>query len=68
MKNKTEYEKNCAHCEHAGETYDEDYVICCKKGVVSAIGCCRKFIYDPLKRKTARKPKAPTLEYIDINE
>ncbi len=68
MKAKTEYEKNCAHCEYSGEMYDEDYVLCSKKGVVNAAGVCRKFVYDPLKRKIQRRPPTPELEYIDINK
>lgn len=68
MKQKTEYERNCAHCEYAGSTYDDEYVVCVKKGVVRAQGACRKFIYDPLKRKTAPLKAPPKLEYVDINE
>lgn len=68
MKQRTEYEKNCAHCEHAGNTYDDEYVICIKKGIVRSHGCCRKFIYDPLKRKTSPYKPSPKLEYINIDE
>ena len=46
----------CALCEHASPTIHEDEMLCTYNGVVSSDGCCRKFRYDLLKRKPARKP------------
>ena len=61
-----EIEKYCAYCENAALLHSEDYVLCEKKGVVAANFVCRKFSYDPLKRRAA-KAAAPKLEYVDID-
>lgn len=61
-----EDENYCAFCEHASTLHGDDFVLCEKKGVVSATWVCRKFIYDPLKRKPALG-KMPSLEYVDID-
>ena len=49
-------EKSCTYCTH-GTQIDEEQVLCIKKGVLPAGGRCRKFCYDPCKRKPS-KPKA----------
>lgn len=49
-------ERACEYCQH-GAKLDEDSVLCIKRGVVSATGKCRKFLYDPCKR-VPPKPKA----------
>lgn len=61
-------DKICAYCEYARDSHEREFVICTKKGVVHAMGKCRKFIYDPMKRI----PRTPIsaegkLEYIDID-
>ena len=60
-------ETYCAHCEHAAPLHDEDYVLCEKKGVVRAVYVCRKFSYDPLKRRPAEH-KVPKLEFVDLDD
>ena len=62
----SEIEEYCAVCEHAAPLHDEGHVLCEKKGVVASDFLCRKFAYDPLKRKVSKAP-APKLEYIDID-
>ena len=62
-----EEEKYCANCENAALLHGEEYVLCEKKGVVRATYVCRKFSYDPLKRRPAAS-KAPKLEFVDIDE
>ena len=59
-------ESYCANCEHASLLHGDEYVLCEKKGVVRAAYVCRKFSYDPLKRRPS-KAAAPKLEYVDID-
>ena len=67
MKNEElDEERYCAFCEHSATLHGDEYVLCQKKGVVRAAFVCRKFSYDPLKRRPAKNTK-PTLEYIDID-
>ena len=49
-----EITQSCALCEYANHLQDVNYVLCSKKGVVSADFCCKKFCYDPLKRQPKR--------------
>jgi len=51
-------EKYCKFCEHAGTLSDPDSMLCDRSGVVDASHCCRRFRYDPLKRKPRRKEDA----------
>ena len=61
--------KCCECCEHATALKnDRTKMVCDKFGVVSATHKCRKFLYDPLKRKAFR-PRIDTedqLEHIDL--
>ena len=45
---------SCALCEYANHLQDVNFVLCSKKGVVSADFSCKKFSYDPLKRQPKR--------------
>ena len=54
---KKEY-RFCVNCERAAE-FDEDHMLCIKKGIVALDGKCRKFTYDPCKRIP---PKAKALD------
>ena len=68
MKNKErDIEKACRMCEHAELLVDENVVLCERKGIVKADGCCRRFIYDTLKRIPPKNAPAPKLEYVDID-
>lgn len=52
----------CAYCEHAVPLLNRDEVLCRKNGVVAADHHCKKFSYDLLKRKPARRrPTEPLL-------
>ena len=59
----------CEFCEHATTLKsDRTKMVCDRFGVVSATHKCRKFLYDPLKRKAFR-PRIDTddqIEHIDI--
>ena len=46
-----EINKVCAYCEKATLLHDGENVLCESKGVVCAGYKCRKFVYDPIKRK-----------------
>ncbi len=43
-------EPMCCYCEKGVLMQNNKYVICKKRGVVTASYYCRRFIYDPLKR------------------
>lgn len=64
MKNKhADEHKMCAYCESATLISNGDYCICAHKGLVEAVGSCKKFSFDLLKLDP--KPvKAPKLEEI----
>ena len=49
-------EPRCAYCTHS-RPLNEEQVICCKKGVLSAASHCRAFRYDPLRRTPPRPAK-----------
>ena len=65
-KSKYEINKVCAYCEHAGCMNDPEKMLCALKGVVSSGFCCRKFIYDPLKRDPAPPVKLEKLSPEDL--
>lgn len=46
-------ERSCSYCAHAGQVAG-GRMICTKKGFVSPDSSCRRFRYDPLKRKPSR--------------
>ncbi len=55
-------ERVCAYCENSIETLCDGDMICRKHGLVAAGGKCRKFIYDPQKRKVRPRRPMPTDE------
>ena len=56
-KKNEELEKLCKYCERAQELSDENLMLCPKYGVVEADNDCRRFVYDPLKRRPAKPVK-----------
>ena len=48
--------RSCQYCAH-GTCYEDEQILCTKKGIVPADGKCRKFKYEPCKR-IPPKPKA----------
>ena len=60
-------EKICAYCEFAVPIYDDEAMLCSKRGVVAKTFYCRKFAFDPLKHIPTRSAPAPKLDYIDID-
>lgn len=55
--NKKDITPSCSYCVHGRFAPDKESVLCFKKGVVGLDFSCKKFKYDPLKRKPLR-PKA----------
>ena len=53
---------SCSYCTHGTKISDEE-VACLKRGVVSSGGCCRKFSYDPLKRRPPKPAPLNTSGY-----
>ncbi|MBE6614464.1 MAG: hypothetical protein E7631_04075 [Ruminococcaceae bacterium] len=61
-----ELERYCKYCEHASGLSDPDRMLCRKHGVVEAGGCCRRFVYDPLKREPAPAVQIKPMEYVEL--
>ena len=55
--NKKDITPSCSYCAHGRLAPDKESVLCYKKGVESLDYACKKFMYDPLKRKPVR-PRA----------
>jgi hypothetical protein len=51
-----EYPKACRYCEYGSLSFDEQAVLCPKKGIKELDDVCRRYVYDPLKRKPMKKP------------
>ena len=62
---KKEY-RFCVNCERAAE-FDEDHMLCIKKGIVGKEKCCFRFRYDPIKRMppsaSRRKPEYEAADF-----
>jgi hypothetical protein len=60
----------CSYCRFGTDIGNAE-IACVKRGIMSAIGCCRLYAYDPLKRVPDRRLpiNAPVLEKFpeDIN-
>ena len=54
---KKKYAAVCENCLHGRLSPDEETVLCIKKGIVQPDGTCRRYSYDPLKRR----PKKPLI-------
>ena len=49
----------CAYCQRGQQINDQE-VMCVKHGIVLAVGHCRSFKYDPLKRVPPRPASLDT--------
>ena len=54
----------CAYCVHAGQVSEEN-MLCKHKGFVTPDFHCRRFRYDPLKRKPVRAPAKDFSQFDD---
>ncbi len=57
----------CAYCQFGESKTDGSVVFCPKKGVVSPMNHCRKFIYAPTKREPPRQQKLPDFSSEDFS-
>ncbi len=62
-----EMERFCKFCAYGSTLSDPDRMLCQKKGIVEAGGCCRRFRYDPLKRIPVVLPE-PKDAWVDPEE
>lgn len=44
-------EKLCVYCTFSIESAESDSVLCKKRGMVAKTHCCKKYKYNPTKRK-----------------
>ena len=65
-KNIPDIPQYCCYCENATIISDEDNVLCARKGIVNCEYKCRRFVYDPLKRKPRALPPLPELNAEDF--
>ncbi len=65
--NKKDISPSCSYCSHGRLAPDKESVLCYKKGVVSLSYACRKFQYDPLKRKPLRPKPIEKFEESDFS-
>lgn len=54
-------EPSCSYCR-LGTNIGNGEVACVRRGITSAGSCCKRFIYDPLKRE----PERP--QFLDRNK
>ena len=57
MKTKAEISPQCALCEEGRPSPDGKKVLCLRRGIMKPDDVCRRFSYDPLKRKPKQPPK-----------
>ena len=56
-------EPKCGYCKLSQPIQDVNIVLCSRIGITSSDGSCKKFIYDPLKRKPETPPEL--MQYTD---
>lgn len=64
--NKDDISPACAYCLHGKMSAGKQSVLCIKKGIMLPTSSCKKFVYDPLKRRPQRTPKLPKMESEDF--
>ncbi len=57
----------CAYCQLGESKSDGSVVFCPRKGVVSPMNSCRKFVYAPTKREPLRQQKLPDFSPEDFS-
>ena len=58
-------ERRCQYCARCAKL-GQDTALCTKKGVVLLDGSCRRFRYDPLKRKPKQPVELPQFDASDF--
>ena len=57
----------CSYCLHGNAKQDGSVVFCPRKGVVSPMSSCRKFVYAPTQREPLRQQKLPDFSDEDFS-
>lgn len=52
--NEKSISKQCCNCSHGKLSPDEQAVLCEKRGIMRLDSSCRKYEYDPLRRRPGR--------------
>jgi hypothetical protein len=65
--NKNDITPSCSYCVHGRFSPNGESVLCLKKGIVSLDYSCKRFKYDPLKRKPIRPKAIETFEELDFS-
>lgn len=65
--NKNDVTPSCSYCIHGKSSPNKESVLCIKKGVVGLDYSCKKFKYDPLKRKPIRPKDIEKFEESDFS-
>ena len=55
----TKYKPACEFCRYGKSAPDGSSVLCPERGVMRKQSRCKKYVYDPLKRKPSRAPLLP---------
>jgi len=55
----TKYEPACEFCRWGKSAPDGSSVLCSERGVMRKSSYCRKYEYDPIKRRPNRAPLLP---------
>lgn len=50
---------HCSYCQLGKTSADGTVVYCPRKGVMSPMDSCKKFVYEPTKREPLRQQKLP---------
>jgi len=56
------YQPACEFCRCGKSAPDGSSVLCSVRGVMRKQSCCKKYEYDPLKRKPSRAPLLPEFD------
>lgn len=52
----SDYPRACGVCEIGSPSFDGSAVLCPRRGIMAPDDCCRRFVYDPLKRSPQPAP------------
>lgn len=62
----TRVEPACSYCKFGSPAADERTILCPKNGVVAPYYACRKYRYDPLKRRPTPQNTLPKYDQSDF--
>ena len=57
-----DYERVCEFCRYGKPSPDGNNVLCSLRGVMRRQSVCKKYEYDPIKRKPERAPLLPEFD------